>query len=191
MPQPQVFVARSGRVPFYIPVEILEGHPTLMSDVKNADFPCSNCVDPDGNPDWHTVKECWDAGTYDPLSGPHIEGRKAIGSRGMIATRFALNCPTCGCAPQNYTTAWMQNGTVDILMIPAGIKRPNRVKTSDQADSIFEQPGDARDDDEKMVKAVRVTKVTDLSPLSRPRKVRKARRAAGDKTPVAATGQQP
>lgn len=171
----------SSKIPFYIPKEIMKDHPHLQRAIKNADFPCANCRDNDGNPDWHTVDECFKAGSYEPKSGPHVEGRPSVGPRGMIATVFALTCPTCHCASSNYNTSWMQNSTVDILLIPAGIQRPNRAQASDTKADIFEQEDEEAPRSEKAApifgKDRKSKKVSDLN-TGKPDKAARARKKA-------------
>ena len=107
-----------------VPTVIPSGQfPHLRSLVKELDFPCAVCSAKTGAPVFRSFMDA----VKEPLSAPSIAGKAPQTKMGMYATRFAIFCPECRCAPRGGPFIEGE-GIIDLLnpAIPLNYKRPAR-----------------------------------------------------------------
>lgn len=107
-----------------VPTVIPSGQfPHLRQLVKELDFPCAVCSAKTGAPVFRTFLDA----VKEPLSAPSIAGKAPMTKMGMYATRFAIFCPECRCAPRGGPFIEGE-GIIDLLnpSIPKDYKRPAR-----------------------------------------------------------------
>lgn len=107
-----------------VPTVIPSGQfPHLRQLVKELDFPCAVCSAKTGAPVFRSFMDA----VKEPLSAPAIQGKAPMTKMGMYATRFAIFCPECRCAPRGGPFIEGE-GIIDLLnpLIPKDYKRPAR-----------------------------------------------------------------
>lgn len=169
MPRTQIQVPQSAPVRAVLPTK---KYPHLRSVIKELDFACATCSSAFGQPVWVSFEEA----VKEPIHGPE-----------HYTTTFALLCPDCRTIPQD--GPFINNGMIDLLMVPATYKKPRRAVAArsesglemDEEEEGFEDV-EAVDEPVRRPRTLKTKKKTsDLSPATRGKKAKGAIKAAADK----------
>src|SRR5665213_1034800 len=111
-------VPQSAKTPMVIPTREFPHFERLMDEI---DYKCTECTNLNQGVDvYHTLNES----SLSPISGVCIPGRKGIGSKGIIATRFLVMCPKTQFVPVN--SPLFERAVCDLERFTAAFKKPDR-----------------------------------------------------------------